>query len=174
MSAWGIKARADHHFDYVLPDGFRVNLSHHGPSVSKRVHLREGGARRYLDDQIQDAVNFGETVPNLYQRGHVHVPVSTNVTKQLGLEEHKAHIIITPPLTGPNQYARKFTKSGERTVCGVYFSEVIDGKLGEVIPFLRKRKNTTTVLMPEGMPFYNSLIEKKEQKKNGLFRKMNK
>jgi len=160
LANWGWQAKTDEHFRYVLPDGFMFDLAHHGPSVSSRPHLRENGARSYIQDRIRTSVDYGERYPNLYHRGHVHNPISTSVTMKIGLDEHKAHIIVTPPLCGPNGYARQFTKSIAYAESGIYLWEVIDGKLGDVVPFMRKKDTRKSYLMPnDGVVFFNHMID---------------
>jgi hypothetical protein len=150
----------------VLQDGFIFDLSHHGPNVSPKPHLRQNGARTYVEDRIRSNVDYGERYPKLFHRGHVHNTVSVPVTLKIGLDEHKSHIVVTPPMCGPNGYARQFTKSIDFVECGMYFWEVIDGKLGDVVSFLRKKDTRTTYVMPnEGVVFFNNKILDKERKR---------
>jgi hypothetical protein len=159
LASWGWVAKADEHLRQVLYDGFIFDLAHHGPYVSQRPHLRQNGPRSYVEDRIRSNVDYGERYPQLFHRGHVHNPISVPVTMKIGLDEHKSHMIVTPPMCGPNGYARQFTKSIDFVECGMYFWEVIDGKLGDVVPFLRKKDTRTTYTMPnDGVVFFSNMI----------------
>jgi hypothetical protein len=138
LANWGWRTVADDHIDIDL-NGILFNLAHHGPYVSKIARLRENSARNYVKERIGEALAWDDCYAGLYQRGHVHMPVSASVEVQHGPMQHKSHIIITPPLCGPNGYARQAARSMERVECGLYFWEIIDGKLGEVIPFIRSK-----------------------------------
>ena len=160
LAAWGWKAKADEHISFILPDHFIFDLGHHGPNVSLKPHLRQNGARVYVEDRIRANTEYGERYPGLFQRGHVHNPISVPVSLKLGLDYHKSHIIVTPPLCGPNGYARQFTKSLDFIECGMFFWELIDGKLGDVISFSVKKDSRTVYKMPnEGVVFFNNMVE---------------
>ena len=40
VAAWGYHQKLDDHLRWSHPDGFVLDMAHHGPSVSKRPHLR--------------------------------------------------------------------------------------------------------------------------------------
>ena len=151
---WGWLAKADHHFKYMI-DGFCLDLSHDGPRVSMIPHLRSNSARRYGEDKIRDAVDYGVRYSQLYQRGHVHLRAFAPVSYRIGMEMHRMNVMVTPPMCGPNRYARQAARSQDYTECGVYLWEIIDGKICEVKPLMYRKDNRSTHLMPEKVIYFN-------------------
>ena len=168
LANWGWACKADEHLRIMLHADFMFDLAHHGPNVSQRPHLRENGARSYARDILQTAVEYGVGYPQLIQRGHVHMHTDTPVKLRIGPREHRSHVMITPPLCGPNGFARKAGRSPQFIDCGVYLWELIDGRLGDVRSFIVSRDARNVYSMPaEGLTFfkYQGTPRKKKRKK---------
>lgn len=105
-------------------DGCLLDISHHGPNQSSRVWLSGNMARYYTSDAVMRSLLKGETPVNVYVRSHVHTPVSEAVT----VEGHEARIVITPPLCGLGDYARKATRSISSISVGLAAIQIIDGE----------------------------------------------
>lgn len=167
LAAWGWQCKTDNHLRIKLTDNFLFDLSHHGPSVSQKPHLRENAARVYAREKVQEAVEWGAEYPKLFQRGHVHLHTDTPVKFKMGPHEHRSHIMITPPLCGPNGYARQVARSPQYIECGVYLWEIIDGRLGEVRPFIKaKDARKTYTMRHDGVVFFSNMIADGGHKKH--------
>ena len=167
LANWGWYPKTDDHLRVMLQDDFLFDLSHHGPSVSQKPHLRENSARMYVREKVQEAVEWGAVYPRLFQRGHVHLHTDTPVKFKFGPNLHKSHIIITPPLCGPNGYARQAARSMQFVECGMYFWEIIDGQLGRVEPFIKSKDTRKTYKIDnDGMIFFNNMITDGGHKKH--------
>ena len=148
IEKYGWRVVSDYQIRYFTENGFEVSVSHCAASVGKKEHLRNNGAISYGMDKIRDAVDFGEMPAGLYQSGHFHNYASAPVSRSIGSVDYKTHVIVTPAMTGPNPFARQAARSADFTTCGVYFWEEIDGKLGDVVPFFRRKDNRSVNKMP--------------------------
>lgn len=140
MAAWGLPVDVDDHLDMWLPDDFRVDLSHHGPVCGTNEYVRGNNARTYARGRASGFLQRGERHPDMFVRGHVHDNVyepSVPVPWAGGYKE--TSIFVTPPMCGPNGYARQATRSIDRAVCGMFFVEVINGSVGNVYAHLAER-----------------------------------
>ena len=167
IKTYGWNVIANYQIRYITENGFEISVSHHGASVGKQEHLRNNGAIAYGKGKIRDAVDFGEKPAGLYQSGHFHNYSSAPVLRSIGDIDYKTHVIVTPAMTGPNPFARMAARSADFTTCGVYFWEEIDGKIGDVIPFFRRKDNRTLHRMPKRTE--PEQVEKKRKKLLGIF-----
>lgn len=152
LAPWGYDVIVDDHIDLIPSDGMHVDLAHHGPSAGQE-HTRGNIARLYAKQRSLAFLQRGQQVPQLFQRGHVHVDVFETVQVQWRNQYVETAIIITPPMCGPNGYARQASRSVDRARCGMFLSDSIDGKLNEVVPFIIERETRKTYQM-RSMPFY--------------------
>lgn len=168
IAPWGYDVISDYHVIWNH-DGFRLDLAHKGPNSSSRPHLRLNSARTYGEDRIRKSLEFGKPYANLYQRGHFHRPVVANAAIEWADELHQTTVMITPPLCGPNGYARDAARSPETVTCGFYYYEVIDGRMGEIQAHLVTKDTRAYYTPNRGMPFFSNMIKdgghKKRKKK---------
>ena len=166
FASWGLPV---FHSDHILMnfDGFRFDLAHHGPYVSKLDHTRVNTARRDVGQLLKRDMEWGRPSAHLYQRGHVHMPVHTQAQYEMRNETRRAEVIITPPMCGPNGYARAVTHSLQEVTCGFYLSCYDhDHDILTVFPWLKNKDTRAYHTVKVELP-YHKRDKKKNKKKKG-------
>jgi hypothetical protein len=141
VAPWGYSVVVDDHINLIPDGGMHIDLSHHGPVAGMMPHTKGNIARAYAKARGEEFLKRGLTVPALFQRGHVHMDVYETVQITWLAQYIETAIIVTPPLCGPNGYARQASRSTDRIRCGMFLSESIDGKIGEVVPLIYERES---------------------------------
>lgn len=165
FAQWGFPVyHADHlHASF---DGFRIDLAHHGSYVSKLDHLRMNGARRDVEQLMKRDREWSRPSAHYYQRGHVHMP--GHVTAQITWQnvEYSAEVIITPPMTGPNMYARQATRSMQEVRVGFYLTVVDhDTQKIDVYPWIKNRDTRDFIQVEVQLPYHKRGKKKKKKGK---------
>lgn len=162
LGPWGYKMWLGDHLKLKFGD-FRIDLAHHGTNMSKRTHLRYNTIRLDFEQKIRTAKEFGEPTIDFYQRGHWHRPAWIPIYVDWAMDTIHSTSVITPPMTGPNGYARQATRSTSHVKCGFYAWELVDGKIGEVQKNIKRKdiRNHYEVEIPEGNNQSWSLFRKK-------------
>ena len=140
MAPWGLPVMVDDHIDVDLPDGFRVDLAHHGPNVGGNDYVRGNAARGYAKQRATGYLQRGDKFPDMIVRGHVHQDLYEPCVPVPWAGSYRdTAMFITPPLCGPNGYARQASRSIDRAICGMFFVEVLNGRIGTVYQHLVER-----------------------------------
>ena len=149
LAAWGWEVATDDHFEIVRGD-IRIDMAHHGTQAGNRKSLAGNTARAYAKDVMQvDYLEFGKTPPNVICRGHVHRPVHETINLEWGNGHYRCEMIITPPLCGPNGYARQATRSVGTVRAGMYYV-LVDGKHIEIDEHIVARSTRRTYILGGG------------------------
>jgi hypothetical protein len=116
IASWGYStACVSHGLEEV--EGCLIDFAHHGPSVSKTEDKASVG-RRYVIRYARKFLERSQRAPDVILRGHVHQRVTEPVKVPWGRDGKPVLLSIGSPLTGPNEYARQFTKSAPLTEVG--------------------------------------------------------
>lgn len=117
-------------------NGITIDFAHHGPGPGTRKWLEGNVASYYLRDHMIKELLAGKTPPMIYLRSHFHTytHVVWNVTVKC--QEFTSHLIITPPMCLPGDFARKVTQSVYSVSPGLIAIEIIDGRIMQIHPLL--------------------------------------
>lgn len=150
IAKWGYPVWYNEHI-LVDFDGFRADLAHHGSFVSRLDHLKPNSARRDFMQLMSHDLQWGRNSAHLYQRGHVHTPVDTIAEVVWQNQTRRARVLITPPMTGPNGYARQAVKSMQEVTCGFYLT-CVEGDQVKVFPWLKNRDTRDHIRVSVSVP----------------------
>lgn len=113
-----------------------VDMAHIGTG-SGQAYNRGSGLVNYLKGRMQDELDLmGNIPPALYVRHHFHDWAQGSWTKIYRGEAITSHIILCPPLTGMNAFARGATRSNPIVHIGMILVK-ITGKTIAIIPHVR-------------------------------------
>ncbi len=98
---------------YTIGD-ITIDFSHHGPGASQRIWLEGNTALYYLRDRMMKEIVIGNKPPDLYLRGHVHVPVNIITA----IRQYESRLVICPSMCMMSGFARKITRSSPEITNG--------------------------------------------------------
>ena len=130
-----VDIRCVRHGLLTLPDGFRIDYAHHGPSPGNRIWTKGNTARSYLRSEMQRELNSGKIPANFYMRGHFHEPVKEWATVVREDVRHESWLMILPSMCLMSEFASQSTKSQPVITNGVIALEIINGKLTQTLEF---------------------------------------
>lgn len=103
-----------------------LDIAHHGPGQSRRIHLSGDELRRYVRNIMIAEVAAGRKPPDVILRAHVHVPVGPEPVTFAG---HLCYGVVAPSYSGMSLYAQKRSQSTYQLTCGMTAVEVVDGRV---------------------------------------------
>ncbi|MDH7487517.1 MAG: hypothetical protein QHJ81_14735 [Anaerolineae bacterium] len=115
-----------------------IDVAHHGPFPGSRVWLEGNQPRYYLRDLMWKEIQAGGRPPDVVLRAHYHVwlPPETMRIQFQGVT-YESHLVLLPSLCGMSAYARKSTQSAFQQTHGVVGIEIVEGRVGQIRPFIR-------------------------------------
>jgi len=129
----GIDAMTVHH-GLLDVQGVTVDFAHHGPNPGYRIWLKGNVPRFYARDIMLEELANKCDPPDIVLRSHFHEYSRERVM----IGGYETEMIVTPPMSYITYYARQATKSRSRISIGMVLIEIIDGRVGRIIPFQEK------------------------------------
>jgi hypothetical protein len=118
---------ADH---YILSvDGFRIDVSHHGPGAGVRNWTRGNVFELYVKSVLKDDLDSKRTPPNLLLRAHKHEFTYAHAIHQTSGQVWQMPAFIVPPYCFIGSHAQKVMSSPSSMGVGTLAFEILDGKL---------------------------------------------
>lgn len=124
---------ADHYLLNI--DGFRIDVSHHGPGPGIRNWTRGNAFELYVKSILMDDLNADRLPPNLVLRGHKHEYTYAHAVHQVMGQLWQLPGFIVPPYCFIGSHGQKVINSPSSMGVGTLAFELINGKLYEVHPF---------------------------------------
>lgn len=117
--------------------GVTIDVAHHGPHPGSRKWLEGRQLRYYIEDLMLRDFSEGATPPMLVVRGHRHqwIPHET-VTKQYLRKVYSTTGILLPAMCGLSAFGRKSAQSPPYITLGVVAVEVLDERVGKIVPLV--------------------------------------
>jgi len=115
-------------------DGVIFDVAHHGPHPGTRDWLFGNVATLYLRDRVYRDRRLGRQPAAVYLRGHYHHWVHVSIYDEWEGRQSEHHLVILPSFCGLGEYARKATRSDPTLTTGIGLFEVVDGRLGRIVP----------------------------------------
>jgi hypothetical protein len=118
---------ADHYLLNV--DGYRLDVSHHGPGPGMRNWTRGNAFELYVKSILLDDLNAKREPPSMVLRAHKHEFTYAHAIHQVMGEVWQLPAFIVPPYCFIGSHAQKAANSPSSMGVGVIALELINGKL---------------------------------------------
>jgi len=115
--------------------GLGFDCAHHGPTSGIRQWTVGNQLRLYTRSLMRDELDRGRKPPKIMVRAHYHTFVHETVRIQAGGVGHVTEALVLPGYCGMTHYAVQATRSAYLLSCGMVAVEVVDGVLGQIVPF---------------------------------------
>ena len=125
LGAFGGRAFIRHD---IVVQGIHFNLKHHGSTLGYRPHTRGDSVRRFLRDMHTEALETGESTPDIFVRAHWHQFYRESVTVQGPSGSKDIVAYYTPPMTFPDKRTENVIQRLERADIGALAIDVEDGR----------------------------------------------
>lgn len=120
-------------------DGVLVDYAHHGGHPGTRLWLSGNVHRLYIRDLMMQDIVAGKKPPRVVLRGHYHQ--YQMIYEQMG--EYETTSVITPSYCMLSDYNHQATRSAGTVTNGMVAFEILDGKLGQIYPLIKKTDTRT-------------------------------
>ena len=129
VAAWGYPtACVDHGWEEI--DGCMVDWCHPGPRPGAGID-KASPVRMYAIRCTRAYMERGKRTPDILLRGHVHIPWLDTVRVGFGKAAVDVTISVGAPLTGVNEYGRRYNHIDALTVVGGALLRVHHGRVVE-------------------------------------------
>lgn len=116
-------------------NGYRLDVSHHGPGAGIRSWTRGNVFSLYVKSLMLDDISVGNPIPDLVLRAHKHEFIYCRAVHQVRDRIWDLPAFIVPPFCFMGSHARKVVNSPSFMGVGLLALEIINGKLHNWHPF---------------------------------------
>ena len=141
LGAYGRRSKI--RIDLVV-GGIHFRFKHHGPTLGYRPHTRGDAVRRFLRDSHTEALESGETTPDVFVFAHWHQHYWESVKVRGPQGDRILQAFYTPPMTFPDKRTQNVVQRLDEVQIGMIALDVEDGKVTEQKWF--ERFSTRTVI----------------------------